>query len=198
MQQPVFLNVEYLFLLVYRFFDGVVGVVVSVRTLELLNLIATILVLIFVAAIMFLLVRLYEIKQEDEEKTAAAAVAATQSIASGEKDAAAKKQLANNPWPAIRERLLLDNPGDWRLAIIEADILLERTLDNLGYRGETVSDKLKQITAQQVPSIQEAWDAHKIRNRIAHDGADFTLTMPESRQVMQNYQAVFRDLGIIE
>jgi hypothetical protein len=103
----------------------------------------------------------------------------------------------NETWENIRSKLLSDSPSDWRLAIIEADIYLDRLLDTKGYVGDTIGDKLKNLTNSQLPSLSVAWEAHKVRNRIAHDGAEFVLTMPEARRVLSDYEIVFRDLGAI-
>jgi len=104
----------------------------------------------------------------------------------------------NETWENIRSKLLSDSPSDWRLAIIEADIYMDRQFDAKGFYGDTVGDKLKNLTPDKFPSVQIAWEAHKVRNRIAHDGADFTLTMPEARRILSYFEIVFRDLGVIE
>ena len=196
--QPVFINLDFLFLAINRPFNAVFNALLSVHFLDTLNLAATLLVILLIAGIFFLLVRLYEIQEEDAQKKANAELQSVAEFANKQNSAAAKKHAMNNPWPSIRERLLGDNSDEWRLAIIEADIFMDRSMDNLGYRGETVSDKLKQLTPTQLPSIQQAWDAHKVRNRIAHDGADFSMTSHEARQTMKEYQEVLRDLGVIE
>lgn len=105
--------------------------------------------------------------------------------------------VQNYTWQGIRERLLSGSESDWKLAVIEADIYLDRVLDDKGFHGDTTSDKLKQVTPDKLPSIQIAWEAHKIRNRIAHDGAAFVLTMPEARRLLSYYEIVFTDLGVI-
>lgn len=190
-------NLESLFMIVYKIVMGFFDTVFSIQFIDTLNFIAAVIFVVLVASIMSLLLRIYEMQQEDEQKKNSADQAAITASEEKKQTADQKKQQTANPWPSIRERLLLDNKDDWRLAIIEADIFMERTLDGLGYRGETVSDKLKQITPVQLPSIQDAWTAHKVRNRIAHDGADFVITTPEARAVLRQYEAVLQDLGVI-
>ncbi len=105
--------------------------------------------------------------------------------------------VRNETWEMIRAKLLSENQSDWRLAIIEADIYMDRLLDDKGYHGDTTSDKLKQVLSGDLASIQIAWEAHKVRNRIAHDGSAFSLTQPEARRVLSYFEIVFRDLGAI-
>ena len=95
-------------------------------------------------------------------------------------------------------KVLSDNPSDWRLGIIEADIYLDKVLDKEGVFGDTLGDKLKSLTGQRLPSLQLAWEAHKVRNRIAHEGAEYTLTQPEARRTLSYFEIVFRDLEVIQ
>ena len=89
-----------------------------------------------------------------------------------------------------------DNPNDWRLAIIEADIILDNALTERGYAGNTLGERLKSISPQQLSTLNDAWEAHKVRNRIAHEGADFVLTQRIAQETITRYQRVFAELGI--
>lgn len=216
--EPVFLNVEYLFYLIYK---GVVRLF-SINLLEFMYVGISVVTIGLIFVILYALVRLYEMKKEDKEKErkekqAEAGFGAPNGIAMGAASAGAADTTLNsadsfgggdlpgatpavipsNPtWNNIRERLLSDNPTDWRLAIIEADIYLDRQLDAKGWHGDTIGDKLKQLTPAELPSIQIAWEAHKVRNRIAHD-LDYVLTTPEARRTLSYYEIVFRDLHLI-
>jgi len=88
------------------------------------------------------------------------------------------------------------NPNDWKLAIIEADIILDDTLKQKGYAGNSLGERLKSISPTQLASLQDAWDAHKVRNRIAHEGSDFILTQRIAQETVTKYQRVFTEFGI--
>jgi hypothetical protein len=90
-----------------------------------------------------------------------------------------------------------ENPNDWKLAIIEADIILDDSLKQKGYPGNSLGERLKNVGPQQLNSLQDAWEAHKVRNRIAHDGADFVLTKRIAQETIARYQRVFTELGVI-
>jgi hypothetical protein len=208
---PVFLNVEYLFFLIYRvfarifnFFTGgnITDPNAGSQFFSGLKTLATLLVIILIAIILYCLVRLYEIEQDSKPQKPKKIEPLNSQIdlpgASGEHFVDHGAMRVNETWNGIRSKLLSDNPSDWRLAIIEADIYLDRVLDQKGFYGDTLGDKLKQLTPDRLPSINIAWEAHKVRNRIAHDGAGFTLTMPESRRVLSYYEIVFRDLEVID
>ena len=86
---------------------------------------------------------------------------------------------------------------DWSQAIIEADIMLDEILDEQGYVGESVGDKLKQATPARFHTIQDAWDAHLVRNEIAHKGSAFQLTEHVAYRTISHYENVFREFGEI-
>ncbi len=89
-----------------------------------------------------------------------------------------------------------ENPNDWKLAIIEADIILDDILKQRGYAGNSLGERLKSISPQQLSSLNDAWEAHKIRNRIAHDGADFVLTKRVAQDTITKYRRVFGEFGV--
>ncbi len=51
--------------------------------------------------------------------------------------------------------------------ILEAEKVVDRLLGALGYTG-SFGDKLK-AAGPRLPNIQALWDAHKLRNRLAHE-----------------------------
>lgn len=109
----------------------------------------------------------------------------------------APEQVLNRKWGRVIDHLESDNPSDWKLAIIEADIMLDEMLTALGYKGDSIGDKLKQVERSDFTSVEKAWEAHKIRNQIAHQGADFTMTKPEAVRVIELYKDVFEEFFVI-
>ncbi len=89
-----------------------------------------------------------------------------------------------------------DSPNDWKLAIIEADIILDEILKEAGYVGASLGDRLKSISPTQLQSLDDAWQAHKVRNQIAHSGSDFILTRKLAEDTIKQYRRVFYELGI--
>lgn len=103
----------------------------------------------------------------------------------------------NSRWNDVQMHIAENSPTSWRLAIIEADILLEETLSNAGYVGATIGDKLKGANHAAFTSIQDAWEAHKVRNMIAHEGGDFILTKRMAQETIMRYERVFREFGVV-
>ena len=94
----------------------------------------------------------------------------------------------------IQGYLSSDSEALWRIGIMEADNLLLEVLTEKGYQGVSVGEKLQSASFK---TIDLAWDAHKIRNRIAHEGSDFQLTEREAKRAFTLFESVFRDLKAI-
>lgn len=107
------------------------------------------------------------------------------------------EKITNPKWQKVLDHVNSPNSADWRLAILEADIMLDEMLDKMGYHGVTIGDKLKSVEASDFSTLQQAWEAHKIRNSIAHEGSDFVLTKPEAERVVRLFQKVFEEFKYI-
>lgn len=100
-------------------------------------------------------------------------------------------------WNSATQHINSENPNDWKQAIIEADIILDDLLDKLGYRGESVGEKLKRVNPGDMKTLNEAWEAHKVRNQIAHEGSSFNLNHHQAKQIIANYRKVFDEFYIV-
>lgn len=105
--------------------------------------------------------------------------------------------IEDKRWHSVQIHLESTNPNDWKLAIIEADVLLERLLETAGYVGVTIGDKLKSASTRSFKTLDEAWQAHRIRNQIAHGGADFVLTHKIAKDTLILYERVFKEFDFL-
>lgn len=100
-------------------------------------------------------------------------------------------------WNRILEHARGTDEHTWRLAILEADIMLNELLDLQGYKGETIAEKMKQVSRTQFNSIDDAWEAHRARNKVAHEGVEYHLSEREKNHIVNLYQRVFKEFGFI-
>ena len=105
--------------------------------------------------------------------------------------------VVNQKWQIILNHIESMNQSDWRIAIIEADIMLEELLEKLSLPGDSIGDKLKVVERSDFTTIDSAWEAHKIRNRISHDGQNFELNQREAKIAIGLYEKVFEEFKII-
>lgn len=113
-----------------------------------------------------------------------------------------KEQLAvdrpvqNEAWERVLKLVGSDNPNDWKLAIIEADKILEMVVNTFSVPGDNMGEKMKNIERGDFQSIDEAWQAHKVRNRIAHEN-NFHLSQRDTRLAINSYEKVFQEFDFI-
>lgn len=183
----VYINFDYFFGKIYDFghwiwdglFDGSLGRGIA----YILGFITIILLYI----IFYSSIRLREIREEEKKKKEAKlAVVAEPEIAP-----------RHEKWQVIQAHIFSNNQAEWRLAIIEADTILEELTLNIGLPGMTLGDRLKNATSTEFPNVQVAWEAHKVRNRIAHDGSAYELTQAEANRVIRMYEDVFNSFNYI-
>lgn len=103
----------------------------------------------------------------------------------------------NEKWEKILQLTESINSSDWRLAIIEADIMLDELLSKLQLPGDTMGEKLQAVEKSDFTTLDNAWEAHKFRNSIAHEGSDFLVNQREVRRVISLYESVFKEFGLI-
>ena len=108
-----------------------------------------------------------------------------------------KEAFENKKWNLVQEHISSDDPNKWKLAILEADIILSDLLDTFQLPGESIGEKLKAVEASDFTNIENAWEAHKIRNAIAHQGSEFLITQREAKRVIGLYQTVFEEFKIV-
>lgn len=102
----------------------------------------------------------------------------------------------NQDWEKILKLIGSDNPNDWKLAIIEADKMLEVVIDTFAVPGENMGERMKNIERSDFTHLDQAWQAHKVRNQIAHEH-NFHLSQREARMAIDNFEKVFQEFDFI-
>ncbi len=99
-------------------------------------------------------------------------------------------------WAKIKGRLEVGFESEYKLAVIEADSILDDILKKLGYAGDTLGEKLDNVTSAVIPGVEDAREAHKIRNNIVHD-PDYMLDSDTVKRTISTYEKVLTDLGAL-
>lgn len=184
--EPNYLNLEYFFNQFYRFLVGIVPWLVaffsSLSALRIFLLAFSLILLVVIAVLVYKISQL----RQNERRTFFNLVRTT--------DASLARQ--SERWTKIVSALDSDNPADWKQAIIEADIMLDEMVKAMNYPGENLGEWLKAIEPSDFLTLEDAWEGHKLRNRIAHE-SDFVLTRREARQTLDRFERVFREFSFI-
>ncbi len=82
-----------------------------------------------------------------------------------------------------------------KLAIIEADKLLDQVLRSMTMPGTTLGERLKSA-GYQYPNIRHVWSAHRLRNQLVHD-TSFEMGSRQARQALDDYKAALKVLNVM-
>ena len=108
-----------------------------------------------------------------------------------------EKKQKNTRWQRVEEHMTSLNPSDWKIAILEADNILDEVTKRMGFAGGTLGERLRVIPHADFPYLEEAWQAHKFRNALAHKGTDFPLTRSDAEKIVNIYHRIFAGLGYL-
>lgn len=99
-------------------------------------------------------------------------------------------------WQKIKKRAEGGLEAELKLAIIEADSLLDEALERSGYQGESLGEKLNKVTTDILPSLEEIRKAHGIRNNIVHDPT-YRIDPEEIKKYLAIYEKALIELQVI-
>lgn len=100
-------------------------------------------------------------------------------------------------WKQIQKRLQSGDATQLKLAVLEADRVLDEVLKLAGYSGSTLSERLEGMNESQLSNLKEVREAHRIRNRIVAEPG-FTLVKNEAELAVGIYARAFEELGLLE
>lgn len=154
--------------------------------------------LFFLTIICYTVVRMFEIRAKEKKHLHHEIAEYAHKKAESEKKRREETGGSNNErWGKTLNYLFSQHESDWKLAIIEADSMLEELMEQLGFHGESLGDRLKLANQNNFPQLTTAWEVHTIRNRIAHEGASFEISQHEAKRVIAVYEQIFHTYGYI-
>lgn len=107
------------------------------------------------------------------------------------------KRRTLKAWKQIQKRLKTKKESQLKLAVLEADQILNEILRMAGYQGKNLDERLSQITPAELCNIEEIKQAHKLKNRIVSE-ADFIIASNEAEIIIDIYKKAFQELNLIE
>ncbi len=107
-----------------------------------------------------------------------------------------ESRKTDKEWQKIKAKLAAEMESEWKLAVIEADKMVDSVLSQIGFKGANLSERLKEITAAYLPSIEEVKEAYKIRSNIIHDPT-YKLSLEEAKKVLAIYEKALVDLHVL-
>ena len=188
---PTFLNLEYVFYKLYQLLNfiwhGILNALFgSGSGVGWFIVLATIIIIILIYVIIY-----SHIRGKEEDKKFADRLKV---YIPRDKAMAPSK---STQWQKIVSESESIKESGRRLAIIEADVMLEEMLEEKGFIGDTLGEKLKNASPAHFRTVQAAWKGHLDRNKIAHEGSKFELSYAETKEALTHFERSFREFDYI-
>ena len=97
-----------------------------------------------------------------------------------------KKVQLRERWKKLREKLKSGDEGKYKVAIIEAEDIIDDLLARMGYAGKSFGERLDNIPEGQIESVPQLRAAHETRNKIVHDES-FRLSKEDAEATLDLY-----------
>jgi hypothetical protein len=82
-----------------------------------------------------------------------------------------------------------------KLAIMEADTLLDSALKSMTMPGTTLGERLK-VACYKYPKLRNVWWAHKLRNQLVHESS-FQIGQRQANQALDEYEKALKTLNLL-
>jgi len=186
-----------LFFIIYQYSSSVVGTAESigsnvyvVRFIFSLKILSALVSVLSIAGIAWTIIQNNRLLKESyAQETVPHAISSSDEVSEGWVG-------LKEEWQALRSHLETASDADSPMLIIEADTLVDRALKGIDLPGVTMGERMKSLEDQHFAYIQDLWDAHKLRNQIAHEGAK-DIHYSDALYAIEKYEKVLRELGVI-
>lgn len=106
-----------------------------------------------------------------------------------------KQDYYRSQWLTLESQLKRDELHSYTVCILNADKLLDRALRERGVRGETMGERMKSYQ-DRWSNAQNIWNAHKLRNKIAHE-TDVKVDYDQARRALAYFKQALKDVGAL-
>jgi len=97
-------------------------------------------------------------------------------------------------WQEI-EKLSTSGSMGAKMAIVEADKLLDGVLKSMMMHGSTLGERLK-FAGYKYPELRHVWPAHRLRNQIVHEST-FSVSERHARSALHDYERAMKSIGVL-
>ncbi len=98
-------------------------------------------------------------------------------------------------WDEIERMSAAGGEMNLKMAVMEADKLLDHALKAMAIPGTTLGERLK-FAAYKYPNIRNVWNAHRLRNQLAHE-ASYYLDPSFAKKALRDFKDALRLLNVL-
>ena len=107
-----------------------------------------------------------------------------------------EKRFIGEEWGRVKKLWTSHSLEERRLALIEADALLDNTLRDRGAKGESLAERLTHPASPRFAHAAEVVFAHAFRNELVHE-AGATLDPIDAERAFAAYTNALKELKVI-
>ena len=116
--------------------------------------------------------------------------------------------ILSERWESIMDRSKINSPESIKMAIIDADNLVDDLLERMGLGSgdgfaskekttASMADKLENLSIDDFSTLNRLWAAHRVRNKIVHE-PDFAISHEEAQRTLDDYASFLKEVGAIK
>ncbi len=102
------------------------------------------------------------------------------------------KRIDKN-WMKILQRLESELETEYKLSVIEADLLLNDVMKRLGYEGKNLSEKLERVKPEVFKELQLLKEADQIYQNLVYD-TSYHLTQSDAKRIIAEFERALTEL----
>jgi len=107
------------------------------------------------------------------------------------------KRRSLRGWEQIKKRILSPAQQDWKLAVLEADKIMNEILKMAGYLGTDLGKKLEILTKENLSNLDEIKKAHFLSDQIMKDPS-MELKKEDAIIALKSFKKAFIELNLLE
>jgi len=100
-------------------------------------------------------------------------------------------------WSNIEAYLESNNSSQYKLAVLEADRVIDKIFKSMGLKGNDMIEMLDNLNPGQMEEAEELKTAHKIRNRIINDPS-FQIDRKKAKETIDIYAKFLTENELME
>jgi hypothetical protein len=105
------------------------------------------------------------------------------------------RHVMRQRWQEVERMSRAEGEMSRKMAIVEADKLLDHALKTLAMPGSTLGERLK-FAQYKYPELANVWWAHKVRNQLVHEASSH-LDPAIGRRAVKAFKRALERLGAI-
>lgn len=87
------------------------------------------------------------------------------------------------PWSKILKKLNTGKESEYKLAVIEANSIVDEMLKKSGYSGRDLKEKIQQVSLIALTNKEDLLGAHKIRLELVSN-PDYQLDLGQAKKIL--------------